>query len=113
MDHNAIVCFMTDRLAQVQIKMFRPGGQPKVPSRGVDAIFVIDYRWGSMGSEETAARRLLGAPVIDVFYGNGAPSGPNYLLFRMQIGSRTPSEMGLGSGSRLGRCAGSWGPPKL
>jgi hypothetical protein len=34
-----------------------------------------------MGSDETTTATT-GAPrVIDVFYGNGAPSGPNYLLF--------------------------------
>ena len=34
-----------------------------------------------MGSNETATATT-GAPlVIDVFDGNGAPSGPNYLLF--------------------------------
>ena len=34
-----------------------------------------------MGSNETATATT-GAPlVIDVFYGSGAPSGPNYLLF--------------------------------
>ncbi len=34
-----------------------------------------------MGSDETATATT-GAPrVIDVFDGNGAPSGPNYLLF--------------------------------
>ena len=34
-----------------------------------------------MGSNETATATT-GAPrVIDVFYGDGAPSGPNYLLF--------------------------------
>ncbi len=34
-----------------------------------------------MGSEETASTILGGPRVIDVFDGNGAPSGPNYLLF--------------------------------
>ena len=34
-----------------------------------------------MGSEETAIAVPGGPRVIDVFYGNGAPSGPNYLLF--------------------------------
>ena len=34
-----------------------------------------------MGSDETAITIPGGARVIDVFYGNGAPSGPNYLLF--------------------------------
>ena len=34
-----------------------------------------------MGSDETATATTGGPRVIDVFYGNGAPSGPNYLLF--------------------------------
>jgi len=33
-----------------------------------------------MGSNETATATTGGPRVIDVFYGNGAPSGPNYLL---------------------------------
>ena len=34
-----------------------------------------------MGSDETAITIPGGPRVIDVFYGNGAPSDPNYLLF--------------------------------
>ena len=34
-----------------------------------------------MGSDETAITIPGGPRVIDVFYGNEAPSGPNYLLF--------------------------------
>ena len=34
-----------------------------------------------MGSDETAIIIPGGPRVIDVFDGNGAPSGPNYLLF--------------------------------
>ena len=34
-----------------------------------------------MGSDETAITIPGGPRVIDVFYGNGAPSGPNNLLF--------------------------------
>ena len=34
-----------------------------------------------MGSDETAITNPGGPRVIDVFVGNGAPSGPNYLLF--------------------------------
>ena len=34
-----------------------------------------------MGSNETDTATTGGLRVIDVFYGNGAPSGPNYLLF--------------------------------
>ena len=57
-------------------------GQPKVPFSWCRwHILVIDYRWGSMGSNETATATTGGPQVIDVFYGNGAPSGPNYILF--------------------------------
>ena len=34
-----------------------------------------------MGSNETTTATTGGPRVIDVFYGDGAPSGPNYLLF--------------------------------
>ena len=34
-----------------------------------------------MGSDDTAMATTGGPRVIDVFDGNGAPSGPNYLLF--------------------------------
>ena len=34
-----------------------------------------------MGSDETATATTGGPRVIGVFDGNGAPSGPNYLLF--------------------------------
>ena len=33
-----------------------------------------------MGSNETATATTGGPRVIDVFDGNGAPSGPNYIL---------------------------------
>ena len=57
-------------------------GRPKVPFSWCRChILVIDYRWGSMGSDETATATTGGPRVIDVFDGNGAPSGPNYLLF--------------------------------
>ena len=56
-----------------------------------------------MGSDETATATTGGPRVINVFDGDGSPSGPNYLLFWMQIGSQTPYGIGLGSGSRLRR----------
>ena len=34
-----------------------------------------------MGTDETATATTGGPRVIDVFDGNGAPSGPNYTLF--------------------------------
>ena len=51
-----------------------------------------------MGSDETATATTGGPRVIDVFYGNGAPSGPNYLLFsgagRLLVASRVRSGSG-------------------
>ena len=84
MDHDAIVCFMTDRLARApdQDVHVPSVGSTKVPfSRCRCHILVVDYRWGSMGSNETASTIPGGPRVIGVFDGNGAPSGPNYLLF--------------------------------
>ena len=34
-----------------------------------------------MGSDETATATTGGPRVFDVFYGNGAPSGPNCTIF--------------------------------
>ena len=57
-------------------------GQPKVPFSACRCpILVVDYRWGSMGSNETATATTGSPRLMDVFDGNGAPSGPNYLLF--------------------------------
>ena len=57
-------------------------GKSKVPFSWCRChILVVDYQWGSMGSDEIAITIPGGPRVIDVFYGDGAPSGPNYLLF--------------------------------
>ena len=56
-----------------------------------------------MGSDETAITIPGGPRVIDVFDGNGAPSGPNYLLFSGEIGSWRSLGVGLVVGSRLHR----------
>ncbi len=56
-----------------------------------------------MWSNETATATTGGPPVIDIFYGNGRHRAQIIYFFRMQIGSRTPSGLGLGSGSRLRR----------
>ena len=66
-----------------------------------------------MGSDETATATTGGPRVIDVFAGNGAPSGPNHLLFldtdrladalrdRSKIGwSPTPHAPALGAPQR-------------
>ena len=51
-----------------------------------------------MGSNEIATATTGGPRVIDVFDGNGAPSGPNYLLFsgvdRLLVVSRGRSSSG-------------------
>ena len=51
-----------------------------------------------MGSDETATATSGGPRVIGVFDGNGAPSGPNYLLFsdvdRLVNSLRDMSEVG-------------------
>ena len=51
-----------------------------------------------MGSEETATATTGDPRVTDVFDGNGAPSGPNYLLFsgagRLLVASRVRSGSG-------------------
>ena len=51
-----------------------------------------------MGSDETAIAVPGDPRVIDVFYGDGAPSGPNYLLFsdadRLLVASRGRSGSG-------------------
>ena len=49
-----------------------------------------------MGSDETAITITGGPRVIDVFDGNGAPSGPNYLLFSDV--DRLADSLGDGSG---------------
>ena len=49
-----------------------------------------------MGSDETATATSGGPRVIGVFDGNGAPSGPNYLLFSDV--DRRPDSLGGRSG---------------
>ena len=84
MDRNAIIFFMTDGLTRApDADVHAPSvGSTKVPFSACRCrILVVDYRWGSIGSDETAITTTGGPRVIDVFDGNGAPSGPNYLLF--------------------------------
>ena len=56
-----------------------------------------------MGSDETAITIPGGARVIDVFYGNEAPSGPNCTLFSGMVGCWRSLGVGLVVGSRLCR----------
>ena len=92
---------MIDRLAR------GPDQDVHVPSVGSTKVpfswcrcrtLVIDYRWGSMGSNETAITIPGGPQVIDVFDGDGAPSGPNCTLFsgadRLPDSLRDRSEVG-------------------
>ena len=65
---------------------------------------------GGVGIETRGARRIAFCAkscdlwtVIDVFDGNGAPSGPNYLLFVDADRLADSLWVGLGSGSRLDR----------
>ena len=83
----------------------RPGrGQSKVPfSRCRCHILVIDYRWGSMGSNETATATTGGPRVIDVLTGTGRHRVQIIYFFRMQIGSWRSLGVGLVVGSRLCR----------
>ena len=62
--------------ASSRCRCSRPAhGQSKVPfSRCRCRILVIDYRWGSMGSDETAITIPGGPRIINVFIGDGAPS---------------------------------------
>ena len=53
-----------------------------------------------MGSNDTATATTGGPRVIDVFDGNGAPSGLNYTIFSGQIGPWRSLELGLVVGSR-------------
>ena len=84
MDLDEIVCSMTDRLtrgpdADVHVPSV---GSTKVPFSACRChILVVDYRWGSMGSDETATATIGGPRVIRVFAGNEAPSGPTCTLF--------------------------------
>ena len=75
--------FADETYARSRSRCSRPKrGQPKVPfSWCICPILVIGYRWGSMGSDETASTVPGGPRVIAVFDANEAPSGPNYLLF--------------------------------
>ena len=54
-----------------------------------------------MGSNETATATTGGPRVIAYLTGTGCHRAQIIYFFRMQIGSRTPSEIGLVSDSRL------------
>ena len=101
MDHDAIICSMIDRLARGpdQDVHVPSVGSTKVPFSWCRCrILVVDYRWGSMWSNETATATTGGPRVIDVVDGNGAPSGPNSLLFSGVDRLLAASRGGSGSG---------------
>ena len=56
-----------------------------------------------MGSDETATATTGAPQKIGVLTGTGRHRAQIIYFFRMQIGSRTPSGIGLGSDSRLRR----------
>ena len=57
MDHDAIICSMIDRLTRGPDQMFtsRAWAAQSTLLGCRCHILVIDYRWGSMGSDETAS----------------------------------------------------------
>ena len=66
-----------------------------------------------MGSNETAITIPGGLEKLTFFTGTGRHRVQIIYFFRMQIGSRTPSGIGLGSGGRLRRiCGDAWGSPE-
>ena len=86
MDHNAIICSMTDRLKRA------PDADVHVPSVGSTRvpfswcrihILVVDYRWGSMGSDETAITIPGALEKLTFFTGTGRHRGQIIYFFRM------------------------------
>ena len=65
-----------------------------------------------MGSNGTATATTGGPRVIAYLTVTGCYRAQIIYFFRMQIGSRTPSRIGLGSGSRLDRIRRYLGLPR-
>ena len=86
MDHNAIICSMTDRLkrapdADVHVPSV---GSTRVPfSWGSIHILVVDYRWGSMGSDETAITIPGALEKLTFFMGTGRHRAQIIYFLRM------------------------------
>ena len=106
MDHDAIVCSMIDRLARC------PDADVHVPSVGSTKapfswcrchILVLDYRWGSIGSDETAITIPGALEKLTYLTGTGRHRVQIIYFLWIQIGSWTPSGIGLVSDSRLVR----------
>ena len=106
MDPAAIVCFMIDGLTRGPDKdVHVPSvGSTRVPFSWCRThILVVDYRWGSMGSDETAITIPGALEKLTFFTGTGRHRAQIAHFFRMQIGSWRPLEVGLVVGSRLRR----------
>ena len=88
MDHGAIICFMIEpTCASSRCRCSRPErGQHKSTrfSWCRCYILVVDYRWGSIGSERDRYYDFWGPREIDVFYGAlGAIGFQIIYFFRM------------------------------
>ena len=59
-------------------------------------ILVIDYRWGSMGSDETAITIPGGPRVIDVFDGTGAIGSKLFTFFGCRSARTLRDRSGVG-----------------
>ena len=79
-------------------------GRPKVPfSWCICHILLVDYRWGSMGSNETAITIPGGLEKFTFFTATGRHRAQILYFLWIQIGSRPPSGIGLRSGGPLRR----------
>ena len=115
MDHNAIICSMTDRLKRA------PDADVHVPSVGSTRvpfswcsihILVVDYRWGSMGSDETAITIPGALEKFTFFTGTGRHRVQINRFLWVQIGSWRSLGVGLVVGTRLYRIRRRLGVPR-
>ena len=86
MDHDAIICSMIDRLARGpdQDVHVPSVGSTKVPFSACRGhILVVDYRWGSMGSDETAIAVPGGLEKLTFFTGTGRHRAQIIYFFRI------------------------------
>ena len=86
MDHDAIICSMIDPLARGPDKdVHVPSvGSTKVPFLWCRCrILVVDYRWGSIGPDETATATTGGPQVIAYLTGAGRHRAQIIYFFRM------------------------------
>ena len=99
MFHERLTC------ARARSRCSRPERwQPKVPFSWCRCqILVVDYRWGSVGSDETAITIPGGLEKLTFFTGTGRHRAQFAHFFRGQVGSWRPLGVGLVAGSRLYR----------